>query len=672
MVLSCNNISKSFGTDVILDKVSFHINDREKAAIVGINGAGKSTLFKIIVGELPADDGEVIWAKGTTVGYLSQHQDLTSDNTIYDEVLSVKADLIRMEEKIRELELSMKEASGEELARMLATYTNLNHDFELKNGYAYRSEVVGVLKGLGFTQEEFTKKVTTLSGGQKTRVALGKLLLSNPDIILLDEPTNHLDMTSIAWLETFLLNYSGAVVIIAHDRYFLDRIVTKVVELDNTHAQTFMGNYSGYAVKKAALREEQIHHYLNQQKEIKHQEEVIAKLRSFNREKSIKRAESREKMLDKIERIEKPVELKADMNIRLEPRTVSGNDVLTVKGLSKSFGSNVLFSGLDFEIKRGERVAIIGNNGTGKTTILKLINGLLSSDSGEIKPGAKVHIGYYDQEHQVLHMEKTIFEEIQDTYPNMDNTAVRNVLAAFLFTGDDVFKQVKELSGGERGRVSLAKLMLSEANFLILDEPTNHLDITSKEILENALLSYTGTVLYVSHDRYFINRTATRILDLQCGTLLNYIGNYDYYLEKKPEVEKKYFGHALDDTVSAQKGADRLTNHKQLYSGLSSANAASVTSRDTSENTSAAAPAASRQDWQAQKEEQARERKRQNDLKKVEAEVEKLEARDAELDAQLSDEAVYANPSKLMELNEEKADIAARLEILMEQWETLA
>lgn len=669
MVLSCNNISKSFGTDVILSQVSFHINDREKAAIVGINGAGKSTLFKIIVGEMPADDGEVIWAKGTSVGYLSQHQDLTSENTIYDEVLSVKAELIRMEEKIRELELAMKDATGAELERMLSTYTNLNHDFELQNGYAYRSEVTGVLKGLGFTEEEFTKQVNTLSGGQKTRVALGKLLLSNPDIILLDEPTNHLDMTSIAWLETFLLNYNGAVVIIAHDRYFLDRIVTKVIELDNTHAQTFMGNYSDYAVKKAALREEQIHHYLNQQKEIKRQEEVIAKLRSFNREKSIKRAESREKMLDKIERIEKPVEIKADMNIRLEPRTVSGNDVLTVRGLAKSFGSHTLFSGLDFEIKRGERVAIIGNNGTGKTTILKLINGLLEADAGEIKPGAKVHIGYYDQEHQVLHMEKTIFEEIQDEYPNMDNTAVRNVLAAFLFTGDDVFKQVKELSGGERGRVSLAKLMLSEANLLILDEPTNHLDITSKEILENALLSYTGTVLYVSHDRYFINRTATRILDLQCGTLLNYIGNYDYYLEKKPEVEKKYFGYALDDIPALQKGADRLTNHRQLYSGLSNAG---IPPTATPADTTGSAAATGKQDWQTQKEEQARERKRQNDLKKVETEVEKLEARDAELDELLSDEAVYSNPARLLELNKEKADIAARLEILMEQWETLA
>ena len=686
MILACNNISKNFGTDVILEQISFHINEREKAAIVGINGAGKSTLFKIIVGELPADTGEVTWAKGTRIGYLSQHQDLTSENTIYDEVLSVKSDLIHMEEKIRELELAMKEASGEELSHMLTTYTNLNHSFELQNGYAYKSEVFGVLKGLGFTQEEFEKKVTTLSGGQKTRVALGKLLLSTPDIILLDEPTNHLDMTSIAWLETFLQNYNGAVVIIAHDRYFLDRIVTKIIELDNTHAQTFQGNYSDYAVKKEALRQEQIHHYLSQQKEIKHQEEVIAKLRSFNREKSIKRAESREKMLDKMERVEKPVELKADMNIHLIPRTVSGNDVLTVKGLSKAFGNNLLFENIDFEIRRGERVAIIGNNGTGKTTILKLLNGLIAADSGEIKLGAKVHIGYYDQEHQVLHMEKNLFEEIQDTYPNLDNTTVRNVLAAFLFTGDNVFKQVKELSGGERGRVSLAKLMLSEANFLILDEPTNHLDITSKEILEHALLNYTGTILYVSHDRYFINRTATRILDLRCKMLLNYIGNYDYYLEKKPEVEKKYLGFALEDTTSLAKGSDRLTNHTQLYSGLSSfspslgknattgENATDKKSSQTAGMTNPAMTAgtAGKQDWLAKKEEQAKERKRQNDLKKVEAEIEKLEARDTELDGMLTEETVYSDPAKLMELNNEKTEIATRLEMLMEEWEGLA
>lgn len=645
MILACNNISKSFGTTTILDKVSFHINEREKAAIVGINGAGKSTLFKIIMNEISADEGDVIFAKGCTVGYLAQHQELATENTIYDEVLSIKADIIRMEEQIRTLEQDMKSVTGAELERMLATYTRLTHEFELQNGYAYKSEVIGVLKGLGFTEDEFSKKVTTLSGGQKTRVALGKLLLSNPDLILLDEPTNHLDMESIAWLETFLLNYNGAVVVIAHDRYFINKVVSKVIELDNSKATVFEGNYTDYATKKEQLRETMIRHYLNQQKEIKHQEEVIAKLRSFNREKSIKRAESREKMLDKIERLEKPVTVNSEMDIRLEPNIMSGNDVLTVTGLKKSFGKNTLFEDLNFEIKRGEKISIIGNNGTGKTTILKIINQILDADAGEVKQGAKVHIGYYDQEHHVLDMNKSIFDEIQDTYPYLDNTKVRNVLASFLFTGDDVFKMIKDISGGERGRVSLAKLMLSDANFLILDEPTNHLDIVSKEILENAIINYTGTVLYVSHDRYFINRTATRILELTGGKLLNYIGNYDYYLEKKPEVERLAFGAPLNATGTVNTTAS-----------------AAVPSQET-EN---------KQDWKQQKEEQARLRKRQNDLKKIEEEIQKLELRNDELDELLMEEAVFTNPTRLLELNTEKKELESKLEELMEQWEALA
>ena len=379
-------------------------------------------------------------------------------------------------------------------------------------------------------------------------MALGKLLLQKPDIIFLDEPTNHLDMNSIAWLEVYLQNYPGAVVIVAHDRYFLNKVVTKIIELDNGHSCVFSGNYSAYAEKRAQMREAQMKAYLNQQQEIKHQEEVITKLRSFNREKSIKRAESRVKMLDKIERLEKPSEVASEMKIRLEPRITSGNDVLKVEGLAKSFGSLSLFSDLNFEIKRGEKVAIIGDNGTGKTTLLKILNGVCEPDAGSFSLGSKVHIGYYDQEHHVLHMEKTLFEEISDAYPALTNTQIRNVLASFLFTGDDVFKRISDLSGGERGRVSLAKLMLSEANFLILDEPTNHLDITSKEILENALNQYTGTVLYVSHDRYFINKTASRILELTGNTLVNYIGNYDYYLTKKEELTRIYAPQAAEKT----------------------------------------------------------------------------------------------------------------------------
>lgn len=643
MILACKNISKSFGTDQILNNISFHINDREKAAIVGVNGAGKSTLFKIIMGELPADEGEIIFAKGSSVGYLAQHQDLSSENSIYDEILTIKKDVIELDNSIHKLELDMKTASGDELERMLTAYTRLTHEFELKNGYSYKSEVIGVLKGLGFEEEEFMKPVTNLSGGQKTRVALGKLLLSTPDLILLDEPTNHLDMESIAWLETFLLNYKGAVVVIAHDRYFLNKVVTKVVEIENSKATSYEGNYSAYAEKKAFQRDALLKHYLNQQKEIKHQEEVIAKLRSFNREKSIKRAESREKMLDKIERIEKPITQESHMSIRLEPHVISGNDVLTVTDLSKSYPSLNLFKKISFDIKRGEKVAIIGNNGTGKTTILKIINQLIDFDEGEIKLGAKVKIGYYDQEHQVLNPDKTLFDELQDTYPDMDNTEIRNILAAFLFTGDDVFKRIKDISGGERGRVSLAKLMLSEANFLILDEPTNHLDISSKEILENAVNHYAGTVLYVSHDRYFINKTATRILDLTEQKLLNYIGNYDYYLEKKPEMELLYLSDAKSQSPAAFGSSDMDTLNGD-----------------------------GKQDWKQQKEEQAKLRKRQNDLKKTEDEIHKLETRNEEIDTLLTMEEVFTNVTRLMELNTEKKTIEKRLEELLELWEELA
>ena len=567
------------------------------------------------------------------------------ENTIYEALLEVKRPVIEMEERIRSLELKMHSASGDALEAMLAEYSRLNHAFELADGYAYKSEVTGVLKGLGFSEDEFTKPINTLSGGQKTRVSLGKLLLTKPDVLLLDEPTNHLDMESIAWLETYLKSYAGSVIIVAHDRYFLDRVVTKIVELDNGIGTMFSGNYSAYSDKKAMLRDAKIRAYLNQQQEIRHQEAVITKLKSFNREKSIRRAESREKMLDKIERVEKPVDIDDSMDIRLEPDVISGNDVLTVRELSKSFDAQPLFSHVDFDIRRGERVAIIGNNGTGKTTLLKIINGLLEADSGEIRLGSKVHIGYYDQEHQVLHMDKTLFEEIQDTYPDMNNTQIRNTLASFLFTGDDVFKLIRDLSGGERGRVSLAKLMLSDANFLLLDEPTNHLDITSKEILESALCRYTGTVLYVSHDRYFINRTATRILDLTSQSLINYIGNYDYYLEKKDDVEAAFAArNAAGQTPAGTPDRDF---------GSSSASGIKL-------------------DWKAQKEEQARIRKRQNELKKTEDSIHALETRDSEIDGLLSQEEVYTDVDRLMELNREKEEIARQLEELYGRWEELA
>ncbi|MDO4329924.1 MAG: ABC-F family ATP-binding cassette domain-containing protein [Lachnospiraceae bacterium] len=670
MILSCSSIHKTFGSDTILENVSFHIEEHEKAAIVGINGAGKSTLLKIIIGELPADGGEVVISKGKTIGYLAQHQDLESSRTIYQEVLEIKRPIIQMEERIRQLELSMKDAQGDQLEAMLSEYSRLNHQFELENGYAYKSEVIGVLKGLGFTEDEFHKKVTTLSGGQKTRVSLGRLLLSNPDIILLDEPTNHLDMESIAWLENYLLNYNGSVIIVAHDRYFLNRVVKKVIELDRGHAQVYVGNYDAYSQKRAMLRQAQMKAYLNQQQEIKHQQEVITKLKSFNREKSIKRAESREKMLAKIQVLDKPTEVNDAMSITLEPRIESGNDVLTIRNLGKSFGALSLFQHVDMDIKRGERVAVIGNNGTGKSTLLKIIMDMLPADTGEIRPGSKVHVGYYDQEQQVLHMEKTVFDEIQDEYPDMDNTRVRNVLAAFLFTGDDVFKRISDLSGGERGRVSLAKLMLSEANFLILDEPTNHLDITSKEILEDAINHYTGTVLYVSHDRYFINKTATRILELTGQTFINYLGNYDYYLEKKDELTRVYTGQEAvsgmgTKTAGPLAGLTASSSAFQVASdgtGAAAAGGAGAGSLDTT----------GKLDWKAQKEEQARLRKRQNDLKKTEDSIHKLETRSAEIDELLTQEEVYTNVARLMELNREKEGIDQQLEELYVIWEELA
>ena len=640
MILSCQGISKSFGEKVILNDASFHIEEREKAALIGNNGAGKTTLLRIIMNEISADSGQVVLMKDKKIGYLAQYQDASGHRTVYEELLTTKQYIIDMEDRMRAIEVQMKNASGEELDRLMNTYTRLTHEFELENGYAYKSELMGVLKGLGFTDEDFAKQVETLSGGQKTRVALGKLLISKPDILLLDEPTNHLDMESISWLETYLLNYPGAVFIVSHDRYFLDKVVTKVIEIDAAQVRMYSGNYSAYAEKKAQLRDAQYKAYLNQQRDIKHQEAVIVKLKSFNREKSIRRAESREKMLGKIQRIEKPTEVQSQMRLSLEPRVVSGNDVLTVEELSKSFPEQTLFTDISFQIKRGERVALIGNNGTGKTTMLKILNDLIPADSGTFSLGSKVQIGYYDQEHHVLHAEKTIFEEISDTYPTLTETEIRNMLAAFLFTGDDVFKVISSLSGGERGRVSLAKLMLSEANFLILDEPTNHLDIASKEILEEALNSYTGTVFYVSHDRYFINQTATRILELTNQAVVNYIGDYDYYLEKKEELTEKY-APVQQETVTVQETAPATASEGKLT-------------------------------WQQQKEEQARKRKQEAELKKTEARIEELETRDKEIDETLVLPDVCTNVGRCAELSREKDKIQQELEELYEKWETLA
>ena len=635
MILNATNISKSFGSNEIIKDANFLVNEHEKVAIVGVNGAGKTTLLKILTGEEHADSGNVILAKDAKLGYLRQINNVDSTLSIIDELYTVIEHILNMEKRMLEMQEQMQHLSGEELEALYSSYTALTHSYELMDGYAAKSKVIGILKGLGFDENDFDRKINTLSGGQKTRVFLAKLLLEEPDIILLDEPTNHLDLRSIEWLESYLLNYKGAVIIVSHDRYFLDKIVSKVIDIKNAEVQMYSGNYSDFSAKKQMLLDAKMKEYLNQQQEIKHQEAVITKLKQFNREKSIKRAESRQKQLEKIDRVEAPVTHIENMRLSLDISKESGKDVLTVHDLSKSFDEKHLFSNINFEIKRGERVAIIGDNGTGKTTLLKIINGLLSPDTGEVIYGSNVSIAYYDQEHQVLHMDKTLFDEISDTYPDMNNTQIRNILAAFLFTGEDVFKKIGDLSGGERGRVSLVKLMLSKANFLLLDEPTNHLDILSKDVLESALNSFPGTICYVSHDRYFINKTATRILDLTGNRLLNYIGNYDYYIEKREAVE----------------GAANLSvnNIEEKPAEVSD----------------------SKQEWIENKNAQAQKKKITNALNKCEKEIEKIEEKLALIDEEFANPEISSNVGKLMELQKEKTALEEKLEKLMNEWEEL-
>lgn len=660
MLLACQNISKAYGTNQILSDVSFHIEAREKIAIVGINGCGKTTLLKVIMGEEAADNGQVVISKEAAVGYLSQHQDISFDNTVYDEMLETKKYIIDMEAKLRSLELDMKEYEGDRLEQIMNTYNKVQSEYDRLNGYAYKSEITGVLKGLGFSEADYNRHISTLSGGQKMRIALGRLLLTKPDIIILDEPTNHLDMLSTAWLETFLSAYDGSVIIVSHDRYFIDKIATKIVEIDNTKATVYHGNYSYYAKKRAEVRASLMKAYLNQQQEIKHQEEVITKLKQFNREKSIKRAESREKMLAKIDVLEKPVETASEMRLTLTPSVESGNDVLTIRELSKSFGSHNLFSSVDMDIKRGERVSLIGGNGTGKTTILKIINRVVPKDTGTVTLGSRVRIGYYDQEHQVLSLHKTIFEEISDAYPDMNNTKIRNVLAAFLFTGEDVFKKIGDLSGGERGRVSLAKLMLSPANFLILDEPTNHLDIQSKEILEEALKSYTGTVLVVSHDRYFINSVSTRIIELKDKRLYSFIGDYDYYEAHRGIV----YDAASENNNAAGSSTTQNPSMKTAFTA--------ITDSAPAQTTQTGSLSSSKEEYLKNKEEQARIRKLANDLKRTEAKIEELENAISEIDKEINNPENATNSFKLGELSAQREKTDSELMELYEKWETLS
>ena len=670
MILACHHISKEYPENTVLRDVTFHLERGDKAALIGINGAGKTTLLRIIVGEESADEGSVSFERDCSYGYLAQNQGLSSERTVYEEVLSVKQYLIDMENRLSEYERQMEVLKGEALTETITEYTDLLHHFERENGYAYKGEVLGVLKGLGFSSLELDQKVSTLSGGQKTRVALGKLLLQKPDLLMLDEPTNHLDMNSIRWLETYLMNYKGTVLVVSHDRYFLDRTVSKIIELENGRSTMFRGNYSDYAERKKALREQQYHAYMNNQAQIRHQEEVIEKLRQFNREKSIKRAESREKMLRKTEVLEKPVELRDDMHLTFTPCIKSGREVLSVEDLAKSYGEKKLFSGISFKIRRGEHVALIGDNGTGKSTILGILNEVVAPDRGIIRLGTNVHIGYYDQEHHVLHDDKTVFEEISDEYPSMNNTQIRSLLASFLFTGEEVFKRVGDLSGGEKGRVSLAKLMLSKANFLIRDEPTNHLDLVSKEVLENALNSYEGTVLYVSHDRYFINHTASRILSLTRTVLLNYpgnnaekaperfIGNYDFYLEKSAQVEDAL----LQDAYRDGQGVTGASDPARGQSASAGKDSGGASGQAPSEKLS----------WAQQKEEQARQRKAAGDLRRCEDKISSAEEMIASYDKQMALPENYTDPAKLAEINRKKEQLEEELSLLYEQWEELS
>lgn len=658
MILACQNITKSFGDTPVLKNVNFHIEKNDKCGLIGINGAGKTTLLRIILGEEDADSGNVVVARDVRLGYLSQTQDTELDNTIYGAMQEAKKYIIEMETRIRELEKEMEGKTEEELTPILEAYNRLSTQYDRENGYAYESEITGVIAGLGFTKEDYDRPIATLSGGQKMRVALGRLLLSHPDVIILDEPTNHLDMTSIQWLEGYLASYPGAVIVVSHDRYFIDKITNKIVEIDQGVSSVYNGSYSYYSQEKSKRRQAEMNAYLKQQAEIAHEEAVITKLKQFNREKSIKRAESREKKLDKIDRLDKPTEVQADMRLKLEPVCESGEDVLLVEDLAKSFGTNTLFEGIGLDIKRGEHVALIGGNGTGKTTMLKIIARKLAKDAGNVTFGAKVRIGYFDQEHHDLDTSKTIFDEMSDSFPDMNNTRIRNVLAAFLFTGEDVFKTIGDLSGGERGRLSLAKLMLSPANLLILDEPTNHLDIPSKEILEDALREYTGTVLYVSHDRYFINKTATRILELREKVLTNYIGNYDYYEEKKDDL----FLVQHPDLISSN--PELSASFMSGAAAESNSSSADVTSKDSNKS-------AARLEYEEQKASSAELRKREKALKRVESQIEKVEAEIEEIDAKLSDPANGTEVGLLMELSKAKEEAEAKLEELYTEWDSL-
>lgn len=633
MILSAQNISKTFIVNELLKDVNFIINEKEKVALIGINGAGKTTLFKIITGELLPDSGQILLATGKNLGYLKQNALAESDMTLFQEVYHTNEDLIHIQKELESMEekIHMHKGDQDNLDQLNIDYDKLRQKFEGMDGYQYDSLVKGVLNGLGFKQEDYDKHVAKLSGGQKTRVALAKELIKNPDILMLDEPTNHLDIDAITWLEGFLQSYKGTVLIISHDRFFLDQITNKTIEIEMGRAMVHQGSYTEFMLKKEQLREAQLKHYDQQQKTIKQQEEVIKKLKSFNREKSIKRAESREKMLNKVERLEKPMEIQADMHLQLKPRIESGSDVMTLTDMSKSFGHLTLFKNLSFEVKRGEHIALIGDNGTGKSTLFKIINNVLDADSGEIHLGANVKIGYYDQEHQLLNPDNNLMEEVSDAYPSLTQGEIRNILASYLFKNDDVFKRVSNLSGGEKGRLTLVKLMLSEANFLILDEPTNHLDLISKEILENALIGYQGTLLFISHDRYFVNRIATKIIHLENQKIETYIGNYDYFT-----AQRKY----RSSFTSANDVSDAITETKM--------------------------------NWMEEKAFKAEKRKLETRFESLELTIHDTEEKIESLEQALLQEDVYTDHIKAGEVMLEKDALEDHLTSLYEEWEQVS
>ena len=636
-MISANNVTLRVGKKALFEDVNIKFTEGNCYGMIGANGAGKSTFLKILSGQLEPTSGDVVISPGERLSFLQQDHFKYDEFPVLDTVIMGNARLYEIMKEKEEI-YAKEDFTDEDGIKA----SELEAEFATMDGWEAESDAANLLNGLGIETELHYKLMKDLTGSEKVKVLLAQALFGNPDILLLDEPTNHLDLDAIAWLEEFLINFDNTVIVVSHDRYFLNKVCTQIADIDYGKIQLYAGNYDFWYESSQLLIRQMKEANKKKEEKIKELQEFISRF-SANASKS-KQATSRKRALEKIQLDEIRPSSRKYPYIDFRPNREIGNEVLTVEGLSKAFPGQTLFTDINFEIKRGERVALIGNNGTGKTTILKILNGIVDADAGRFALGSKVQIGYYDQEHHVLHMEKTIFQEISDTYPTLTETEIRNMLAAFLFTGDDVFKLIRDLSGGERGRVSLAKLMLSEANFLILDEPTNHLDITSKEILENALVNYTGTVLYVSHDRYFINKTATRILDLKLGNLINYIGNYDYYLEKKETMEQ-LFAPAADFAASA--------------AGAGSSSASS-------------GAGSSSMDWKQQKEEQARIRKKQNALKKTEEEIHALETRDQEIDGLLCLEEIFSDVSKLMELNQEKDSIASRLETLYETWEELA